>query len=73
MVPIQRKQDTVHALKCFIAEQRVPREVLYNDRTKYQGAFKELCIEKGICWRHCTPYSAFMMGLVERHNREVKS
>ena len=50
-----------------------PDEILCDYGTEFQGPFKEYCIANKIRRRHSTPYSAFMQGLAERHNREVKN
>ena len=72
-MPIKKKSDCCAALQQFCAEHGRPREILCDYSTEFQGPFKDYCIANGIYCRHSMPYSVFMQGLVERHNREVKN
>ena len=73
IVPLKKKSDAVLVLQDFIAEHSKPHGILCDYGTEFQGVFKDYCTTHGIRCRHSTPYSTFMQGFIERHNREVKN
>ena len=52
---MQSKTETVAYLKEFCAEIGCPREILTDWGSEYAGAFRELCLKKGIQMRKSCP------------------